>query len=106
MPAYGRILEDQGAYQKAEALFREVLTLREEVLGTDHFATARVLNNLAEVLLKQGKAAESVPYLERAQAISHAAVGSKHRISRVIAYNLSQAWRKIERTSTARDPIE
>jgi tetratricopeptide (TPR) repeat protein len=49
----------QGKYAEAEAMHRQMLQLKETVLGKDHPDTLRSINNLAESLRQQGKYAEA-----------------------------------------------
>jgi len=43
----------------SEALYRQTLQLKEIVLGKDHLATLRSINNLASLLYQQGRYAEA-----------------------------------------------
>lgn len=49
------VLDSQGRYDKAEVMYREVLQLREKVLGCDHPDTLKSVNNLADMLYRLGK---------------------------------------------------
>lgn len=43
----------QGKFEKAETLFKRLVSMSESKRGLDHAAVAADLNNLAEVLKKQ-----------------------------------------------------
>jgi hypothetical protein len=49
------VLGDQSKYAQAEEMHREVLRLRETVLGKEHPNTLTSMSNLANVLRDQGK---------------------------------------------------
>jgi Tetratricopeptide repeat len=49
------VLSDQGKYEQAEEIHRQVLRLRETVLGKEHPDTLASMNNLAEIPSDQGK---------------------------------------------------
>jgi hypothetical protein len=49
------VLGDQGKYTQAEEMHREVLRLRETVLGKEHPNTLTSMSNLANMLKDQGK---------------------------------------------------
>jgi hypothetical protein len=49
------VLRDQGKYEQAEEMYRQVLGLSETVLGKEHPFTLTSMNNLATVLINQGK---------------------------------------------------
>ena len=51
----GRSLSDLGKYQESEAIHRQTLEIREQVLGKTHLLTLHSLNNLAESIRQQGK---------------------------------------------------
>jgi hypothetical protein len=49
------VLGDQGKYEQAEEIHRQVLGLSEMVLGKEHPRTLTSMNNLPLVLSHQGK---------------------------------------------------
>jgi tetratricopeptide (TPR) repeat protein len=57
-----------GRYDKAEALHRQALSLRERVLGREHPETLRSLYNLACVAALQGRRDEAFQHLRDAVA--------------------------------------
>lgn len=58
-----------GKLDKAEALYRESLALLDVELEPTSPRLGHPLNNLAEVLVRQGQAEEALPYADRAVAI-------------------------------------
>ncbi|MDO8546545.1 MAG: CHAT domain-containing protein, partial [Nitrospirales bacterium] len=57
------------AYDRAEPLFRHVLTLRQNALGPEHPAVAGSLLNLASVAAAQGNYAGAIRYVQTAAAL-------------------------------------
>lgn len=55
----GTYLRDCALYALAEPLYRQALSMREQLMGEEHPDTARSLNNLAILTYKQGKIAEA-----------------------------------------------
>jgi tetratricopeptide (TPR) repeat protein len=53
------VLNSQGQYDEAEAMYRQVLEISENALGWDHFCTLSSMNNLAGMLKCQGRDAEA-----------------------------------------------
>jgi tetratricopeptide (TPR) repeat protein len=74
----GNCLRDRGQYAAAEPLFRQALTLREKLLGSQHPAVASSLNNWAILYRRQGRYAEAEPLFQQALAIREAALGPEH----------------------------
>jgi serine/threonine-protein kinase len=64
----GRILEQRGQLDRAEALLRSSLDLRRKVLGSEHSETAQSMAALGERLTNSGKSAEADPLLREAVA--------------------------------------
>ena len=58
---------------------QRALTIREKVLGPEHPDTALSLNNLAFLYRDQGRLVEAASLLQRALAISEAALGPSER---------------------------
>ena len=63
------MVQAQGNYTEAEALFKRALAIREKVLGANHSDVGQTLNNLALVYRDQGKYSEAEGLFERALAI-------------------------------------
>ncbi len=64
----GRIYEQRGQLDRAEALLRSSLDLRRRALGSEHPETAQSMAALGERLINSGKSAESDPLLREALA--------------------------------------
>ncbi len=71
----GCYFQGRAAYARAEALFRNALSIREKLFGSQHPETAASLNNLAALLCAQGDAIGAQPLLERALKIFEEAFG-------------------------------
>ncbi len=82
-------LFDAGRYQEAEPLAREVLALREMLLGSAHPDVATSLNDLAELLRLLGRDAESEPLHRRSLAIREQALGPEHAVVAASLNNLA-----------------
>ncbi|QKX62526.1 uncharacterized protein TRUGW13939_09687 [Talaromyces rugulosus] len=52
---YGWYLDHQGVYNQVEVMYRRALEAREKVLGLNHPNTLTSVNNLGNVLFRQGK---------------------------------------------------
>jgi tetratricopeptide (TPR) repeat protein len=70
---YGR-----GAYPQAAPLARDILAIREKVLGPEHPKTATSLVNFAMVLAEEGDFATARALLDRALAIREKVLGPEH----------------------------
>ena len=55
------MLHSQGKYAEAIIVARRSFALTEQVLGPDHPAVGKALNNLAELYREQGRYAEAEP---------------------------------------------
>jgi len=53
------LVYDQGHYSEAETILRDIVSIREEVLGPEHPDTLASRNDLAQALSEQGKYAEA-----------------------------------------------
>ncbi len=74
----GWYLEDRGHYAQAEPLLLRALTMREQVLGSEHLDTADILAALAWLYVLQGKYEQARPLYQRALAIREQARGPEH----------------------------
>ncbi|CAN0202560.1 unnamed protein product, partial [Pylaiella littoralis] len=72
------LLEIQGKYAEAEALYERCQAINEKVLGREHPSFATMLHNRAVLLASQGKYAEAEAMYERSQAIKEKALGGEH----------------------------
>ena len=64
---------------------------------------ATTLNNLAALLIAQGKYAEPEPLLRRALEIDKAALGPEHPYVAIVAENLARSLRRLGREEEARE---
>jgi CHAT domain-containing protein len=71
-------LYNQGRYDEAINLAKEVLAIREKALGPEHPDTATSLNNLAGLYETTGRYAEAEPLYKRSLAIREKVLGSDH----------------------------
>jgi tetratricopeptide (TPR) repeat protein len=62
----GNYFHGRALYAQAAPLYQRALTISEKVLGTEHFHTATILNNLGLLLKMQGDFAGARPLFERA----------------------------------------
>lgn len=69
------IYEKVGKPDAAEALYRFLVTLQEEVVGSDSLAMVFAFNRLAECYTRQGDHLAALPIYERALAVEEAAYG-------------------------------
>jgi tetratricopeptide (TPR) repeat protein len=83
------VLYRQGKQAEAEALEREVLVLRINILGKDHLQVAMSLLNLAAFLQAQGKLAEAETVSRQALAANRRAFGNEHQYVTTTLNNLA-----------------
>lgn len=76
---------------EAEALFRRVLVGQDRFHGRDSPEVAKALNNLGQVLVRQGKIEEGLPLLEEALERRVVLLGEDHRETLVTQSNLAVA---------------
>ncbi len=69
---------DLGQYSAAEITYRQVLSLREKVLGVEHLDTLSIMSNLVWVLESQGKYNEAELLCRQALAIYKKLLGDEH----------------------------
>ena len=67
--ALAGLLDGQGKYDEAEALYRRALGLFEHALGPEHYEVAITCNNLAALSHTRGDNAEAESLYQRALAI-------------------------------------
>jgi CHAT domain-containing protein len=75
-----RVIElyNQGKYEEAIPLAKQVLAISEKLQGKDHLDIVISLNNLAELYSNQGKYAETEPFFQRSLAIRERVLGENH----------------------------
>ncbi|KAF2128313.1 kinesin light chain 1 [Dothidotthia symphoricarpi CBS 119687] len=86
--------ESLGQYAPAEASCRKALSLRKEVLGPEHPATLASMNNLAEVLGRQGKYEEAKAINQQTLVQTEKLLGPKHPKTLISINNLALLLRK------------
>ncbi len=74
----GRVAQESGDYDTAEAAYRECLRMRRLLLGPRHEEVAMVLNNLAHLAYVRGDFEEARAGHEEALAIRRERFGSRH----------------------------
>jgi tetratricopeptide (TPR) repeat protein len=72
------VLQAQGKYTQAEALFRQALAVWEETLGPKHPRTAAGCNFLAMNLQQQGRLQEAEQLFRKSMALREEALGTRH----------------------------
>jgi eukaryotic-like serine/threonine-protein kinase len=72
----GGLLEDRGEHAAAEALFREALSLKQKIPGSD-LEVARAYNNLGYLLYQKGDNAAAEPYLRKGLAMRRRLLGGE-----------------------------
>ncbi len=75
---YANHLRVTGAYEQAEQLLRQALSIEEKVFGAEHSYTATICSNLANVLRDTGNFIEAESLYERAIAIHLETYSSDH----------------------------
>eukprot|EP00903_Cladosiphon_okamuranus_P012113 g11365.t2 len=80
------VLEKQGKYAEAQALFENSLAVCEKVLGADHPYVASSLNSLASLKKSQGKYVDAEGLYRRSRAILEKLLGPDHP---TVAWNLN-----------------
>lgn len=84
------LLLDAGRLQAAESEFRDLLVRASGVLGADHPFVAVFLSNLGLCLGRQGRDAEAIDVLQRAQAQLAERFGADHPRTRTAAERLAE----------------
>ncbi|HEY7089950.1 MAG TPA: tetratricopeptide repeat-containing protein kinase family protein, partial [Tepidisphaeraceae bacterium] len=83
----------QGKLEEAEKLFRDTLSdWQKTAKNEDHPATIALMNNLADLLREEGKAAEAVEMLAKAVELSRKVNGREHPDTLIAANNLALAY--------------
>lgn len=67
-----------GRHEKAEQLWRRVLSIRERTLAPNHFAIVTAFEHLAETCAARGKVREALQLFQRALSIRELTLGADH----------------------------
>src|SRR5260221_442017 len=102
----GWYLEDRGHYAQAEPLLLRALTMREQVLGSEHLDTADILAALASLYVLQGKYEQARPLYQRALAIREQVLGPEHPDTVSVRTRYSDLQEQAQRSSgiTSQEP--
>jgi CHAT domain-containing protein/Tfp pilus assembly protein PilF len=103
-----RVIElyGKGDFRQAVPLAKQVLSVRESVLGPEHQDVAEALNNLSMLLSAQTAFGEARPYLERALKIQRQVWGEEHRHTATALNNLGQLLYRQGEYATAQQRFE
>ncbi|MEM8717231.1 MAG: toll/interleukin-1 receptor domain-containing protein, partial [Cyanobacteria bacterium P01_G01_bin.4] len=74
----GHYLNERTQDSEAEPLFQDALAMRKRLLGDEHPAVARSLNNLAGLYKDQGRYSEAEPLLQEALVMRKRLLGTEH----------------------------
>jgi tetratricopeptide (TPR) repeat protein len=92
------VLRVRKQIDRAEALHKEVLEIREKLLGPNHLDVALTLNNMGALYQDNGRHDLAVPVLERALAIRRSATSGPLTATAIVLNNLARsAWELGER---------
>lgn len=91
----------QGAYDKAEPLYRQYLDFLKTSYGPKHPSVAKVLSNLAEIYVTQGDYAKAEPLYNEAYSTSRTNLGPQHPDVLRIMEGYAVVLRKLQRDADA-----
>ena len=74
----------------AERLYREAIEIRSEAYGEDHWGVAEARNELALVLMDQGRGPEAVELFRQAEGAYRRQVGEEHVNTVIVELNLAR----------------
>jgi tetratricopeptide (TPR) repeat protein len=98
----GAVLTTGEHFDQAETVLREALAQDRRQHGADGLDTARSLSQLANLYLRQGRAAESLPSLQEAAAIDQARLGPNHPFIADDLHDLGLVYDALRRPAEAR----
>ena len=90
--ALGGYMIDYGLYEKAENLFRHLLSVEMNLYGEDHIGTAHTIQNLGNTYYSQGKYEDAIAQYERALKIFEKAFGVDHINTADPIHNLGNTY--------------
>jgi tetratricopeptide (TPR) repeat protein len=82
------LYRSQGRYEEAEPLYKQALSLRQELLEEHHPHVAHSLNNLAMLYKSQGKYEEAKLLYVQALEILEVSQGKEHPNTKTVRNNL------------------
>jgi tetratricopeptide (TPR) repeat protein len=85
----GHYLRDRGQYAQAEPLLQRALSIREQVLGSQHPEVADALDDLQHLHVLQGKYQQAEPLMQRALSIREQVLGPEHAQTATALNNLA-----------------
>ncbi len=88
----GNYLYERGQFVEAEPLYLRAVSIREQVLGSDHPDVARSLSDLALLYLGQGKYEQAEPLYRQALAIQEQTLGPGHPDVAIILNDLAMLY--------------
>jgi CHAT domain-containing protein/tetratricopeptide (TPR) repeat protein len=88
-------LQKKDKYREAVALLLQVLQIRKELCGVEHYHYAISLNNLAVLYQDMGFHARSVPLLQQASRIYRRTLGDEHPAHATVLNNLGLAYEQL-----------
>jgi tetratricopeptide (TPR) repeat protein len=100
--ALGAVLAGEKLFDEAQTVLVEALAQDRRQHGSDGLDTARSLSQLANLYLRQGRAASALPILQEAAAIDQARLGPTHPFVADDLHDLGLAYDALERKSEAR----
>ena len=103
--AYALVEFRLGKLDKAEELYRTVLTHSQSALGAGDFQTARILNELAYLYFYQGKLEEASSLYKSALASTESAVGEHSPLLSACMQDYAKVLRRLGQTAEA-DELE
>jgi tetratricopeptide (TPR) repeat protein len=90
----GKLKHQQGQRERAEALLRRALAIREQALGPDHYGLVQSLSDLGLLYYDAGQLDQAEALFARALAISERQLAPDHGDLAVALYNLARVYFK------------
>jgi tetratricopeptide (TPR) repeat protein len=100
--ALGAVLTTAQHFAEAETVLTEALAQDRRQHGADGRDTARSLSQLANLYLRQGRAADALPLIQEAAAIDQARLGPSHPFIADDLHDLGLAYEALQRGGEAR----
>jgi hypothetical protein len=97
----GEVLLNRGALAAAETEFRAAVDINTNLVGANHWRTARSAASLGWALIKNDKAAEGEPMLEAARSRLLSTVGAANPATQLATARLAEYYRSRHRDAEA-----